>query len=65
MKKLPFSQVFRRKNVSAKASRISLLTEHSRSQHIFIAGFRCPSDQFQFIAIPLAFVADRFCPRDR
>jgi hypothetical protein len=56
MKKPSFSQVFSQKNVSVESFQISPLTEQKHSQHLFLAGLRCPSDQFQFVAIRLSFV---------
>ena len=56
MKKPSFSQVFRQKNVPVDSFRISPSTGQKHSQHLFLAGLRCPSDQFQFVAIPLSFV---------
>jgi len=56
MKKLSFSQIFRQRSVSEKSFRISPLAEQKRSQRLFLAALRCPSDQFQFVAMPLSFV---------
>jgi hypothetical protein len=55
MKKPSFSHVFRRNNLAVESLRVAPSAGQTRSQHLFLAGLRCPSDQFQFVAIPLSF----------
>ena len=56
MKKPLFSQIFAKGNVAEKSFRISPFAEQKHPQRLFLAGIRCPSDQFQFVAMPLSFV---------
>ena len=55
MKKLSLSRFFTRKHLPIDSVRVAPFFEQSRPQHFFLAGLRCPSDQLQFVAIPLSF----------
>jgi hypothetical protein len=50
MKKDLFSRFFSRNNLPT-----SSVLRSPISQQLFLAGLRCPSDQLQFVAIPLSF----------
>jgi hypothetical protein len=55
MKTLSFSRFFTRKYLPMKFFRVSPFFEPPCSQHVFLAGLRCPSGQLQFVAMPLSF----------